>query len=124
MRRHGKAGSVDLLAVEAECLRVQEALAPYKPYNRFNGDETGFFGYALPQHGLTSVKMSGKKSSKTRITILFSCNADGSEKLPPFFIGKWKKPRCFLRPVEDYGFRYRNNSKAWMTSLLFEEYVV
>jgi len=42
-RRHGKASSVDLAAVEAERLRVQSILARYKPIDRFNFDETGFF---------------------------------------------------------------------------------
>jgi hypothetical protein len=66
--------------------------------------------------------MSGKKKSKFRITLGFACNADGSEKMPLFFIGKPKRPRCFKRasPAEE-GFYYRNNKKAWMTTELFEE---
>jgi len=39
--------------------------------------------------------MSGKKKDKFRITIGFACNADGTEKLPAFYIGKSKKPQCF-----------------------------
>jgi len=66
--------------------------------------------------------MSGKKKEKFRITIGFTCNADGSEKLPPIYIGKSKQPRCFgKQSPEKQGFYYRNNKKAWMTSGLFEE---
>jgi len=67
--------------------------------------------------------MAGKKKEKFRITIAFACNADGSERLPPIYIGKAKKPRCFKTqtPVQ-LGFYYRNNKKAWMTSELFNEY--
>lgn len=67
-------------------------------------------------------KISGKKKNKFRITILFACNATGTEKLPPFFIGKSAKPRCFQKKTgEELGLHYRNNKKAWMTAILFEE---
>jgi DDE superfamily endonuclease len=36
--------------------------------------------------------MAGKKKEKFRITMLFACNADGSECVPPMYIGKAKKP--------------------------------
>ena len=66
--------------------------------------------------------MSGKKGSKNRITLGFACNADGSEKLEIFFIGKSKQPRCFgKRSPKDRGFYYRNNKTSWMTSAYFEE---
>jgi len=68
--------------------------------------------------------MSGKKKEKFRITIAFACNADGSEKLQPIYIGKSKKPRCFKKESpEQRGFYYRNNKTAWMTSEIFEEWV-
>jgi len=55
---------------------------------------------------------------------IVDCNADGSEKLELFFIGKAAKPRCFKsRTPAQRGFYYRNNKKAWMTSLLFEEWI-
>ena len=69
--------------------------------------------------------MKGKKKDKFRLTLGFACNADGSEKLPLFFIGKSKRPQCFKRLKKktpgDEGFYYRNNKKAWMTSELFKE---
>ena len=68
------------------------------------------------------MQMAGKKKEKFRITMLFTCNADGSECLLPMYIGKAKKPHCFKKqsPTE-HGFYYQNNKKAWMTSELFEE---
>jgi len=66
--------------------------------------------------------MSGKKKEKFRITIGLACNADGSEKFDPIYIGKSKKPRCFKNnSPEQQGFYYCNNKKAWMTATLFEE---
>lgn len=73
-------------------------------------------------HGLASKQMSGKKSNKFCITVTFACNADGSEKLPVFFIGKSKQPRCFGKKTPGhYGFYYHSNKTAWMTSAYFEE---
>jgi hypothetical protein len=121
-RRHGEAGSVDLAAVEAERVRMREILAPFPKKDRFNFDETSLFAFAPPDRGLATQQMSGKKRSKFRITIGVACNADGSEKFPMMFIGKYKRPRCFKKsgPVAQ-GFYYRFNKKAWMTSILFEE---
>ncbi len=50
------------------------------------------------------------------------CNADGTEKLPPLFIGKYANPRCFKKKkAGELGFFYRNNKTAWMTMVIFEE---
>jgi hypothetical protein len=81
------------------------------------------FAFEPPDRGLATKQMSGKKASKFRITLGLACNADGSEKLPPIYIGKFEKPRCFKKQTpQQRGFYYRNNKKAWMTSELFEEY--
>ncbi|KIK74168.1 hypothetical protein PAXRUDRAFT_176504, partial [Paxillus rubicundulus Ve08.2h10] len=121
-RRHREAGSVDLEAVEAECTRCHQILVKFTPRDRFNFDETGFFPCAPPDRGLATKQMSGQKKEKFCITIGLACNADGSEKLEPFFISRAKKPRCFKKITpEQQGFYYRCNKKAWMTSALFEE---
>jgi hypothetical protein len=121
-RRHGEAASADLAAVEAEQIRIREILARFAPKNRWNFDETGLFAFAPPDRGLAQKQMSGKKRDKFRLTIGFACNAEGTEKLPPIYIGKSKKPRCFKKQTPaQRGFYYRNNKKAWMTSELFEE---
>jgi len=67
--------------------------------------------------------MSRKKKNKFRLTRLgFACNADGSEKMPVFFIGYSKQPRVFKNQTPaSRGFYYHNNKTAWMTAELFEE---
>jgi len=81
-----------------------------------------FIDSAPPDRGLASKQMSGKKSNKFQLTLGFTCNADGSERLPIFFIGKSKQPRCFKNSLpQQQGFYYRNNKTAWMTSSFFEE---
>ena len=48
---------------------------------------------------------------------------DVSEKLPLLMIGKSANPRCFKnikrKPVE-----YKSNNKAWMTSVIFEDWLL
>lgn len=121
-KRHGEAASVDPKVVEEERMLQREILAKYLPRDRFNGDEGALLGFNGPDRGMTTMTLSGVKKSKQRITILFACNADGSEKLPLFFIGKAARPRCFRKKTgTELGFYYRNNKKAWMTAVLFEE---
>jgi hypothetical protein len=101
---------------------MREILASYQKKDRWNCDECPFLAFAPPDQGLATQQMSGKKKSKFRITLALACNADGSEKLPLFFIGKSKRPRCFrTSSPASLGMYYRNNKKAWMTSELFEE---
>ncbi|KIJ26760.1 hypothetical protein M422DRAFT_191800 [Sphaerobolus stellatus SS14] len=120
-RRHGEAGSVDLAAVEVEWKRVAEILSQFDLKDMFNFDEMSLFACAPPDHGLSTKQMSGKKSDKFRITLSLACNADGSKKLPPIFIGKSAKPRCFKgKTPQSLGFDYYNNKKAWMTMDIFE----
>ena len=75
-----------------------------------------------PDHGLMTKQLHSVKSSKSRLTYAFTMNADGSEHLPPFVIGKSAKPRAFQKKSgKQLGFYYRNNAKAWMTTVLYQE---
>jgi hypothetical protein len=121
-KRHGEGASADLDAAEEERKQVSDILAPYAERDRWNVDESGLFGFAPPDRGLASKQMKGKKSNKFQITVTFACNADGSEKLPIFYIGKSKQPRCFKKTSpQKAAFYYCNNKTAWMTSQHFEE---
>ena len=61
---------------------------PYAKKDRWNFVKSALFAFAPPDHGLAMQQMSGKKINKFCITIGFTCNANGSEKMPLFFIGK------------------------------------
>lgn len=77
-----------------------------------------------PDRGLSDRKQAGVKGKKTRLTYAFTSNADGSEKLQPFIIGKAARPRAFNKKTgEQLGFYYRNNAKAWMTTYLYQEWI-
>ena len=77
-----------------------------------------------PDRGLMDKKSSGTKGNKKRLTYAFTANADGSEKLPPFVIGKAAKPRAFQKKTgAQLGFYYCNNAKAWMIGKIYQEWL-
>ena len=65
--------------------------------NIFNADETGLAYKALPDKTFTfkNTPCKGTKIKMDRISVLLCTNVDGSDKLPPLVIGKYKNPRCF-----------------------------
>jgi len=74
-----------------------------------------------PDRGLATKKMSGVKAKKDRLTYALCANADGTDKLPPYVIGKAQRPRCFNKKSgEELGFDYGWNAKAWMTGDKFK----
>ncbi|CAG8760019.1 20174_t:CDS:2, partial [Rhizophagus irregularis] len=98
----GEANSAPLETLPEERLRLRTLLAKYNEEDIYNADETGLFFWMEPNHTLGS----------------------GSHKFPPLVIGKANNPRCFKNinrtslPVT-----YRANSKAWMRSDIFVEWL-
>lgn len=77
-----------------------------------------------PDRGLSNKQRPGTKSNKARMTFALTMNASGTEKLPPFIIGKYAKPRAFRgKTGKELGFQYYNNAKAWMTGTLFDGWI-
>jgi hypothetical protein len=73
---------------------------------------------------LATRRLSGRKKNKERLSIALCTNADGSHKLPPLIIGKYANPRCFKTiNINNLPIIYRNNSKAWMLTTLFQEWL-
>ncbi len=58
------------------------------------------------------------------MTLALCYNGDGFDKLPLWVIGKFKNPRCFKNiNVMSLGCVYRNNAFAWMTHIIFLEWL-
>lgn len=104
---------------------LKTMLKDYDPKNIFNADETALYYQCLPDKTLTfkNEKCHGGKNSKVRATLLLASNMTGTEKLKPFMIGKYKKPRCFAG-VKSFPFEYHANPKAWMNSYLFGQWLL
>ena len=120
----GESGGVDLEIVrEWKEGKLQEILSTYRAEDIYNADETGLFWLLLPDTslGFTGQSYHGAKQPKSRITVLVGANMDGSDKLPLYIIGKSKNPRAFKNVTVPL--QYESNKKAWMTSVLFENWL-
>ena len=95
IKMNGESGSADHEAIEKALPMLKATIARYKPCDVFNMDETGLFYCMAPDRTIASRQLEGMKKNKTRISIALCANADGSEKLEPFFIGHYLKPRAF-----------------------------
>ena len=80
---------------EEEMIAIRQVLNAYSPCNIFNCDETALYWKMIPDQSLTTQHLPGRKKEKARITAHFCCNADGTEKLPIWFIGTAKRPQAF-----------------------------
>lgn len=121
---NGEAASVDIATVDTWKNHVASLIEGYEPRDVFNADEAGLFFRVQPAKTLSlkGEACHGGKCSKERLTVLLCCNSDGSEMMKPWVIGKFKNPRC-LKNIRHLPCHYRNNSKAWMTCSLFEEFL-
>ncbi|KIK21674.1 hypothetical protein PISMIDRAFT_12163 [Pisolithus microcarpus 441] len=122
-----KAASAASEIVEEERLCIQELIKKhgYQPRDIFNADESSLFYAMPPDRGLSNKQTLGIKGKKICLTYLSTTNADGSQKLPPLVIGKAHKPWAFKnKTAAELGFLYRNNAKAWMTSVIYQEWLL
>lgn len=121
----GEAADVNLTVTEEWLDKVWiKVKSGYNENDIFNCDETGLF-YKLPPNKTLKFKGEkcvGGKLSKQRLTILLCANMSGTEKREVFVIGKSVRPHCF-KHVKKLPVIYRGNSKAWMTSDFFSEYL-
>ena len=107
---------------------IREICTLYPLRDIFNMDETALNYKASPETSLSSELIPGGKINKERITANFCCNADGSQKMKPWFIDTAKNPRSFgtgknYIEVHNLGLVWRFNKKAWMTRIIFREYL-
>lgn len=119
----GEANSVDTSIVSSWVNdKWQLIKSGYNEEDIFNADETGLFYKLSPDKTFKfkGEKCIGGKQSKVRLTVLLCSNSTGTEKRKLLVIGKSRKPRCFSN-VKKLPVDYEANSKAWMTSMIFEQ---
>ncbi|UYV79359.1 hypothetical protein LAZ67_17002284 [Cordylochernes scorpioides] len=102
------------------------AKSGYDPANIYNADETGLFFQLIPDRTLAhkDENCRGVKRMKQRITVLLCCNSTGTDKRRLLIIGKSANPRCFRNFSPHFYCTYTSNSKAWMTSSIFQEWLL
>ncbi|KAK9704378.1 DDE superfamily endonuclease [Popillia japonica] len=109
----------------------------YSDKDVFNIDETGVFYNLLPERTLDfkGKKCYGGTKSKERLTAVLCCNADGSEKLKLWIVGKSKYPRkAWCDDQQEQGsldlqdglveeWQHYQQARAISTTLPFEDYI-
>jgi len=121
---HGEEASADQNAIIESLPSLQDKCSSYPPEQIYNMDETGLFYQLEPDRTLATRRLSGRKKNKERLSVALCANADGSHKLNLLIIGKSAKLQCFKNVrLENLAMTYRSNSKAWMLTVLFQEWL-
>uniref|UniRef100_A0A224Z1D2 Tigger transposable element-derived protein 6 n=1 Tax=Rhipicephalus zambeziensis TaxID=60191 RepID=A0A224Z1D2_9ACAR len=99
---------------------VLDAVRDYRTRDVYAAQETALFYGVLP-HETRAFKEDpciGGSRSAQRLTVFLCSNMDGSDKRPPLVVGKSDRPKCF-RGSKCVPIKYASHPKAWMTPLLF-----
>lgn len=125
-KQHGDSGdSAEDAGVQLA--QIRQILRTFAPRDIFSCDETGLFWKMMPERNLAAGVIPGRRREQARISALFCCNSDGSERLPPLFIGSSERPGSFSKAninIENLGCLWRSNRQAWMTSDIFKEWLL
>lgn len=108
-------------------VRIRQILRTFAPQDIFSCDETGLFWKMMPERNLVTCVVPGRRSEQARISALFCCNSDGSERLPPLFISTSDRPGAFKKAninIENLSCSWRSNKQAWVTSDIFKEWLL
>ena len=127
--RHGEDVSVDTSTkVLRRMEEIKTIVSKHDSDDVFNMDETGIFYKLEPNRTLATMRLSGKKKQKDRITVALTANATGTICLPPLIINQYLKPRAFtsrnIHNPENLGIKWAANKKAWMTTVIFEQFIL
>ena len=69
-------------------------------------------------------KPASSKKAMEHLTVMVCTNKDGPDKKNLLVLGKSQRPRCFKGlDITKLPVTYKANSKAWMTSILFEDWL-
>ncbi|CAI5467516.1 unnamed protein product [Closterium sp. Yama58-4] len=127
LTRAGEAAAADMEAVTRARLWCPELInhLGVSPKDLFNLDETCLIPACQPRKTWASKTPVGGKTAKDRLTVVFMCNADGSEMFRPMVISKVRRPRDFTDTnfdPEPYVY-WRYNKRGWMTSEIFTAFI-
>ncbi|CAG8495863.1 18689_t:CDS:2 [Dentiscutata erythropus] len=118
--QHGEDVSVDDNVVAAAISKLRELLNNYELKDIYNMNEIGL----EPNTTLAITSFKDRKKNKERLTVAFCVNANRTNKLKPFVIGKYPNPRCFKGIKHNrLGVIYGSSANAWMTTVLFQQWL-
>ncbi|UYV72570.1 K02A2.6-like [Cordylochernes scorpioides] len=124
----GEGASISPAIIDKHLTNLNSILANsgYDPTNIYTADETGLFFQLIPDRTLAhkDENCRGVKRMKQQITVLLCYNSTGTDKRRLLIIGKSAKPRCFRNFSPHFYCTYTSNSKAWMTSSIFQDWLL
>lgn len=129
--RHGEAASSDAKAAEKFAAEFQKLMVSdfYLPQQVFNCDETGLFWKKMPKRTYITEEenaLPGHKTMKDRLSLLLCANASGDFKVKPLLVYHSENPRAFKKckvQKSQLNVMWKSNSKAWVTRILFVEWI-
>lgn len=121
----GETGFDDRNLSDKPVLYIQNEVKGYPLSRIYNMDECALFYNESHSRSYTLDKESAKRKAKERLTVTVCVNADGSDKLRCWVLGKSDSPRCFKNLGDDWSeyAGYKSNAKGRMRSDLFWEYI-
>ncbi|WAQ85396.1 hypothetical protein PtA15_6A24 [Puccinia triticina] len=112
-----KAETFTQAGIEVERQRIKGAIAYYAPQDVWTLDETSLY-YTMPPD--RSVPSDRWRSDQRLLTFGLCVNSNGSQRRPPWIIGKNFNHKSFkLKSTDSLGFDYSANPKASLTAEVF-----
>ncbi|CAH0485932.1 unnamed protein product [Peronospora farinosa] len=104
--------------------QLQSAARMYDPRDVYCMQETGLLYELSPEKPAGRGRAARKENCEERLTIVFAVNADASDRMEPMFIGQGKVPQLIEElDADSRHFYYQNNKRAWMTPVMFQDYI-
>ncbi|KAF4041199.1 DDE superfamily endonuclease [Phytophthora infestans] len=104
---------------------LQGVTRVYDPRDVYCMHETGLYYELSPEKPAGRGRAARKETCGERLTVVFTVNADASDRMEPMFIGPGKLPEPSeeLDVADSRNFHYQNNKRAWMTPVMFQDFV-
>lgn len=119
----GESEGVDPVVVAVGRYETRQIISQYSANDVYNCDESALFFRTPPGKALSAGPVHGTKSYKDHVTVMFCCNATGTDKRKLLVIGKAKQPRCFKNFNVQLYVDYVNWRKGWVNSCLFKDFI-
>jgi hypothetical protein len=81
--------------LEIDLIEIRFIINEYSLNKVYNINKTALYWKSSPNNSLIFKELKDGEADKSRITVNFYYNADGSHKLDIFFIAKVLRPRAF-----------------------------
>jgi hypothetical protein len=104
--------------------QLQSVARVYEPRDVYSMQVPGLYYELSPEKPAGRGRAARRETCGERLTVVLAVNADASDRMEPMFIGPGKLPK----PTDELDadsrhFYYQNNKRAWMTPVMFQDWV-